>query len=107
MQASLPLPGWAQVNILACKFLNADGDGLSSNAANCIKWCAWSRARVIQASWSGGGYSQAVVDAINYAATKNSLFVSSAGNKAANVDAISVYPPSYKRPNMVVVAAST
>ncbi len=47
------------------------------------------------------------MDAINYAATKNSLFVCSAGNKAVNVDTTAVYPPSYKRPNMVVVAAST
>jgi subtilisin family serine protease len=91
---------------LACKFMDNSGVGYASGAVECIKYCAFSGARVIQASWSSRGYSAAMIDAIRYAAGRNSLFVCSAGNRNTNLDITPIYPPSYKLPSMVVVAAS-
>ena len=46
------------------------------------------------------------MDAIDAAAAKGVLFVSSAGNTAQDLDAVPRYPPSLKLPNMLVVASS-
>lgn len=41
-----------QVELLACKFLDARNQGFASNAAACIQYCVGQGARIIQASWS-------------------------------------------------------
>src|SRR5205823_9827348 len=47
-------------------------------------------------SWGGGGYSQAMLDAITRAAKQNILFIAAAGNAGANSDATPYYPASYE-----------
>jgi subtilisin family serine protease len=100
------MAGWPQVKILACKMMDAKGVGYTSKAADCIGRCASNGARVIQASWSGPAFSQTLKDAIQWAGTKGVLFVSSAGNKAANLDKTPSYPASFGLPNQLVVASS-
>jgi subtilisin family serine protease len=62
-------------------------------------------ARVINASWGGGEYSQAVADAINYAGSHGVVFVTAAGNGGTNNDSTPFYPASYRLPNEIDVAA--
>lgn len=52
-------------------------------------------------SWSGGGYSQALKDAIDRAAAADILFICAAGNSGINVDATPTYPCSYTSSNVV------
>jgi subtilisin family serine protease len=87
--------------------MSRKGVGYTSRAISCIQYCTKNGARVIQASWSGGRYSQAMRDAIAAAGSQGVLFVSSAGNKAANLDTTPSYPSSYGLPNQLVVASST
>lgn len=55
-------------------------------------------------SWGGGGFSQALVDAIERANTANILFVASAGNSATSAPS---YPAGYTNANIISVASIT
>lgn len=56
-------------------------------------------------SWGGGGYSQALYDAIRAAGNANILFIAAAGNDGLNLDTTPSYPASYNLPNVIAVAA--
>ena len=63
-------------------------------------------------SWGGGGYSQALYDAISRANAGNILFIAAAGNGGNdgvgdNNDAVASYPSNYNLPNIIAVAAIT
>lgn len=73
--------------IIALKFLAADGSGSGSNAIRAIDYfTAASRTAYGQDfaatnnSWSGSGSSQALLDSISAGARQNILFVAAAGN---------------------------
>jgi len=56
-------------------------------------------------SWGGGGYSQAMLDAIEAAGREGVLFVAAAGNFGIDNDTIPFYPASYNSDNIISVAA--
>src|SRR5204863_3867648 len=63
--------------------------------------------RVVNASYGGGGYSQAEADAINAMGQSGVLFVAAAGNEVADNDSHPHYPSGYSLPNVISVAATT
>lgn len=71
-----------------------------------IRYAADNGAHIINASWGGYGYSQALTDAIQYAHDKGVLFVAAAGNNGVNIDRYPFYPAGYNLPNLISVAAS-
>lgn len=93
--------------IMPLRFLGVSGSGDTANAVSAIMYAADNGARIINASWGGGGYSQALYDAINYARGKNVLFVAAAGNSGTNNDTTPFYPASYNLDNIISVAATT
>jgi hypothetical protein len=58
-------------------------------------------------SWGGGGYSQALYDAIDGQRQRGILFIAAAGNETNNNDAYPNYPSNYRLSNIVAVAATT
>lgn len=88
--------------IMAVKFLDK-GSGTISDAIKAITYADRMEARVTSNSWGGGGYSQALYDAMKAA---RPLHVCSAGNASTDTDAWPSYPGSYDLPNIVSVAAS-
>jgi subtilisin family serine protease len=61
-------------------------------------------------SWGGGGYSQALADAIARANNAGILFIAAAGNGGSdgigdNNDVVANYPSNYNSPNVLAVAA--
>ena len=57
-----------EVSMVGCKFLDAAGNGSTSDAIKCIDYMvglknAGVNLRVLNNSWGGGGYSQALADA--------------------------------------------
>src|SRR5262249_41582750 len=62
--------------------------------------------RVLSNSWSGGAFSQALLNEINRANQNEMLFVAAAGNSSSNNDTTPAYPSSYSAPNIVAVAAT-
>jgi hypothetical protein len=57
-------------------------------------------------SWGGGGYSQALYDAIAAANQADALFVAAAGNSTSDNDTWPNYPSNYDVPNVLAVAAT-
>ncbi len=98
------LEGIAGVNpyakIMACKFIGATG-GSMLDAIECVTYAADHGAQVMNNSWGGGGYSQAMQGAINYANEKGVVFMAAAGNDNSPYPA---YPAAYD--GVTSVAAS-
>ncbi len=92
-----------QGQIMCLKFLNSSGSGTTSDAINCISYAKAMGAQVLNASWGGGGYDQALSDAI---AGCNAVFVASAGNDSRNTDIYPSYPASYPADNLISVAST-
>ncbi|WP_442919568.1 S8 family serine peptidase [Methanoculleus sp.] len=90
--------------IMPLRFLGPDGKGDTEDAIRAIKYATMMGADVISCSWGGGGYSQALADAI---AETPALVVCAAGNDALNNDLNPHYPSSYASENILAVAAST
>ncbi len=58
-------------------------------------------------SWGGGGFSQALYDAIDAHRQRGILFIAAAGNSNLDNDTASFYPANYYLPNIIAVAATT
>jgi subtilisin family serine protease len=100
------------VQIMALKFLASDGWGTLSDAIECLEYATLMEAngvnlRLTSNSWGGGGFSQALEDAIRATGQADMLFVAAAGNDyGRDTDADPVYPSSYDLENVVSVAAT-
>jgi len=106
------------VKMIGLKFLGANG-GTSANAIKAIDYLTDMKTRhsalnivASNNSWGGGGFSQALQDAIGRANNANILFVAAAGNGGSdgvgdNNDAVANYPSNYPNANIIAVAAIT
>jgi subtilisin family serine protease len=101
-------------SIMAIQILNENGFGTSySNIVSAINYVTMMRVdygvnvRVTNNSWGGGGYSQALRDAIVRSGEADILFVAAAGNSNNNNDALPFFPAGYDAPNIISVAALT
>src|SRR5262249_50556939 len=87
--------------IVAIKFLNAGGSGSTDGAIAGVRYAIAVGVRLTSNSWGGGGFSQALLDAINAAGAANQLFVAAAGNASQNTDVTPSYPASYDSPYII------
>ncbi|GBD11130.1 Thermophilic serine proteinase [bacterium HR23] len=100
-----------RVGLMALKFLDATGTGTTADAIECIQYAVAQRAsgtpvRVLNNSWGGGGFSNALRDAIIAARNQGMLFIAAAGNANNDNDASPHYPCNYDVDNIICVAAS-
>lgn len=86
--------------IMPLKVLSAGGGGDIADIAEAIRYAADNKADVINMSLGGGGESQLMKDAIDYAYSKGVVIVAAAGNENQNS---SSYPARY--PKVISVAA--
>jgi len=93
------------VQIMPVKFLGSSGGGTAQNAVLAIQYAVNNGAHIINASWGGSGFSQAIYDAISDANDAGVLFIAAAGNSTSDNDALSHYPSSYDLDNIIAVAA--
>ena len=101
-----------KVQIIPCKFLDANGSGDVSGAVACLDWMHSLKAAGVPIiatnnSWSGGYKSQALIDAIAAQAADGILFVTAAGNDFSDNDVAVDIPASIFSSNVISVAAST
>jgi subtilisin family serine protease len=95
------------VKLMALRFMDASGNGYTSDAIECIDYARRNGARIINASWGSGTYSAALETAIRSARDAGIVFVAAAGNNAANNDLVPVYPANSTLANVVTVAATS
>lgn len=100
------------VSIMALKFLSAGGSGSIAGAIAALDYAVDMKVnhgvdlRVLNNSWGGGGFSQALEDAISAANDADILFVAAAGGSASDNDSNPQYPSGYEVGNVLAVAAS-
>jgi subtilisin family serine protease len=94
------------VKVMALKFLDQTGFGTTADAISATLYAADNGARVSSNSWGGGPFDQALLDAIEYGASKGMLFVAAAGNDGRSNDATPTYPANYASEAIVSVAAT-
>jgi len=100
------------VTLISGKFLGRRG-GTSANAIKAVDYFTDLKTRhglnivATNNSWGGGGFSQALLDAIKRANTANILFIAAAGNSGTDNDATASYPANYDVANVISVAAIT
>lgn len=95
------------VRIMPLKFLAANGSGATSDAVSAIYYAVNQGARIINCSWGGSTYSQALHDAMAYAYSRGAIVIAAAGNYSSNNDQAPMYPSSLPVPSLVSIAAST
>jgi subtilisin-like proprotein convertase family protein len=94
------------VQIMALKFLDASGGGVTSDAIAALNYAVANGATISNNSWGGGGFSQAFQTTIQNAANHGHIFVAAAGNDNTNNDSNPFYPANYNVANIVSVAAT-
>jgi subtilisin family serine protease len=100
------------VKLLSGKFLGNRG-GTTANAIKAVNYFTDLKRRqglnivATNNSWGGGGFSQALKNAIDDAGTADILFVAAAGNSGLNIESSPSYPASYTSENIISVAAIT
>ncbi|MEW6735154.1 MAG: S8 family peptidase [Acidobacteriota bacterium] len=100
------------VRIITAKFLGASG-GSTTNAIRAIDYITDLKQRhglnivATNNSWGGGGFSQALQNAISRAGAANILFIAAAGNSGTNNDSSPHYPSTYNNSNIIAVASIT
>ena len=100
------------VKLMNAKFLGSTG-GTTANAVKAVDYFTDlknSQGLNIAAtsnSWGGGGFSQALADAITRANTAGILFVAAAGNSTLDCNTTACYPANYPQDNVISVASIT
>ncbi|GAB3528555.1 hypothetical protein GCM10027443_06630 [Pontibacter brevis] len=105
------------VTMISCKFLGRRG-GTTANAVKAVDYLTDLKTRhnmnivASNNSWGGGGFSQALYDAISRANAQEILFVAAAGNGGSDGvgddnDVTASYPSNYELDNIIAVAAIT
>jgi subtilisin family serine protease len=94
--------------IMAVRFLDASGSGTTADAISAIEYANAMGADVINNSWGGGGFSQALKDVID---ASPAVVVCAAGNGGLDGvgddnDLLPHYPSSYESTSIIAVAAT-
>ncbi|HET7728682.1 MAG TPA: S8 family peptidase [Usitatibacter sp.] len=96
--------------LISAKFLGRRG-GTTANAVKSVNYMTDLKLRhglnivATNNSWGGGGFSQALKDAIDASGSAQIVFVAAAGNDGSNIDASPSYPAAYTSGNLIAVAA--
>ena len=95
------------VKMMALKFLDASGSGALSDAISAIDYARQNGAKIINASWGGGGFQAAVQSAISRFQSAGGIFVAAAGNESSDNARSASFPANYNLSHVLSVAAST
>lgn len=98
------------VKLMALKFMGSTGVGSISGAVEAINYMTSMKEKgfnliVSNNSWGGGGYSQPLLNAIEASTRAGVIFVTAAGNTAADNDLNPSYPANYELNDLLSVAS--
>ena len=92
-----------QVQLMPLKFIDATGEGSTSDAVACLDFARTHGAQIINASWGDGVSSLALRNGIVRARNAGIIFVAAAGNNGVDNDTAPNYPSSYPADNIIAV----
>jgi subtilisin family serine protease len=92
-----------RAKILPLRFLGISGTGSTADAISAILYANEKGAHIINNSWGGSGFSQALKDVID---ASGAVVVCAAGNSSVNNDMTPFFPASFTSPNVISVAAT-
>lgn len=98
------------VTLISAKFLGSNG-GTLANAIKAVDYITDLKTAhglnivATNNSWSGGGFSQGLQDAITRAGAANILFIAAAGNNTTDTENNPSYPSGYDNDNIIAVAS--
>jgi len=101
-----------KLKLINAKFLGRRG-GTTANAIKAVDYLTDLKTRhglnlvASNNSWGGGGFSQALQDAIERANQASILFIAAAGNETTNCETTACYPSGYPNANVIAVASIT
>ena len=93
------------VRLMPLKFMDSQGSGSLSDAIEGINYARNMGAKIINASWGGGGFSSALQQAITRFQNAGGIFVAAAGNESSNNVTTPAFPANYS--GVISVGAST
>ncbi|HLP75439.1 MAG TPA: S8 family peptidase [Candidatus Paceibacterota bacterium] len=94
------------VQMMSCKCLDLTGVGTDSSVISAMEFASTNGAKIINASFSGPDFSEAVSNTIVSLRDKGIVVVAACGDNWGDVDAVPRYPACYDIDNIVSVAAS-
>ena len=94
------------VTILACRYLDASGNGALTDALGCWDWCLRNGAHVATNSWGGSTHLVAMDSAVTALTAAGILVVASAGNEGTSNDAQPHWPSAYAAKNQGVISVA-
>jgi subtilisin family serine protease len=92
--------------LMILRTFDAFGLATLSDIISAMAYARTNGAKVINASYAGGDFSQAERDEISNLNSAGILLVAAAGNESTDNDATPSYPASYNLPNVIAVAAT-
>ncbi|MGH8029875.1 MAG: S8 family peptidase [Arenimonas sp.] len=101
---------WSGIKLISGRFLGRRG-GTTANAIKAVQYFTDLKTRhglnivATNNSWGGGGFSQALSDAIDAGGAANIVFVAAAGNSNLDNDVSPHYPSSYAGASIISVAS--
>jgi subtilisin family serine protease len=95
-----------QASLMVLKILDENGDGFVANEIKAVEYAIDNGAHIINASFSGEGYSHNERNVLWDAGNAGILVVAAAGNDSRDHDLMPVYPSGYDLSNIISVGAT-
>lgn len=95
-----------QAGLMSLRVLDNTGTGDIAHAVEAIDYAVDNGAQVINCSWGTDDSSSALQEAINRAAGRGVIVITSAGNSGHDVETTPHYPASFDLPNLISVAST-
>ena len=95
-----------QTPLMALKAFDSKGSGSVLSILPALEYARQMGAQVINNSWGGPAFSQALYDEMQQAHNEGILNIAAAGNQAKNTGSIPIYPGSFDLENVICVAAT-
>ncbi len=96
-----------RATIMALRFMDADGNGYTSDAVRAIDYAIRNGAKILNNSWGGMTPDPTLAAAIERARSAGVIVMIAAGNETANNDSTASYPAAYARQSDNVVAVAS
>ncbi|MBU6155047.1 MAG: S8 family serine peptidase [Bdellovibrionales bacterium] len=93
-----------KVKLMALRFIGPQGQGSTADAISAIRYATRMGAKIISASWGGGGYSSFLDQAVQDAQKAGVIFVAAAGNEGKDISRFPTYPANLD--GVIAVAAT-